>query len=515
VPAFRVFGDPDDALRLTVLLADRLGPDAPSAREEASVCKTSKIPWEQRLDALERLLDRTTQPSGRPYLGALIDLDALYPGQLSGKRMWKDRGFNTHRSAVFEVLCDAIDRGGWLVLRPSPREEVSERLLRCGRSTEKEQATTESTDPLALVSGGIGADLRPVLVWLVREKAAIAAEDARDILDARGPEGLEAYALTLTYELLKPSVQSAGQRLSALRGPQPVNGLIGGFRLVPDALPLASGATAAEVLERVMEEPSIGEAAIVELRACGFLQPVDPSRGDSLLQMPTPIRTFLRRLSRLEEPYRWSRDNRELGKKPLHALDVEAQLEVHHHAIEGEDIEDARRTALYYGADLRGLAFRMSREKQFSGAARVYQMIIQDFDAEDDYAWEYLGYNLAREVDRRVREGGAPLTPEERVQISKAYEAAASKAKTNPLYDGRWLGFRAELGAPGERVRVEFNERMRYYQHNSRWKQTAMGYFAKAALDGLIRGGRITERDELYRRWRKYLDGNPYFRETS
>ena len=81
----------------------------------------------------------------------------------------------------------------------------------------------------------------------------------------------------------------------------------------------------------------------------------------------------------------------------------------------------------------------------------------------------------------------------------------------NPLYEGRLLGLRAERG---ESVRAEFNLRMQSYRDMSKWKRTAMGYFAKAVFDGLVRGDRIGERDDLFRRWYQYLEGNPHFQEA-
>jgi hypothetical protein len=316
----------------------------------------------------------------------------------------------------------------------------------------------------------------------------------------------------LAYELLKPSVQRAGQRLSALRGPQSVNGMIGGFHVIPRTPPLEGGVSAAEVFGSVDEVPAVDHDAVAALEGCGFLQPVEPSLGRAALQMPSPIRAFLRRLARLEEPYRWTSDNRALVGTSIDALPIAEQLEAHHHAIEGGDLEQAGRTALYYGADLRGLAFRKSQEKELDEAAGVYQTIVDDFDSEDDYAWEYLGYNLARAIERRIKKGGAPATAKERERILKAYGNAASKARANPLYDGRLLGFRAEIGEP---VSPEFNTRMQSYRDTSRWRRTAMGYFAKAVLDGLVRGGRRGERDELFRRWRSELQGNLHFREAT
>jgi hypothetical protein len=235
VPVFRPFGDVDDALRLTVLLADRLGPEMPNAREEMVACKTRKMPWEQRLDALQRLLDRTSPPSGRPYLGAIVDLDALHPGPPKGARIWKDRGFFAQRAAFFKAVIDAVERGGWLVLRPNPRRDVT---ADCGPASVPGESSTEAAAPeLEGVSRALGADYRRVVRWLLEEKKAIDVEDALEVLEEQGPDGLESYALMLAYELLKPSVQRAGQRLSALRGPQSVNGMIGGFHVIPRTPP--------------------------------------------------------------------------------------------------------------------------------------------------------------------------------------------------------------------------------------------------------------------------------------
>ena len=83
--------------------------------------------WEWRLDALQLLLNRASRPAGRPYLGASVDPDALDPGPLSANRLWKDRGFGVQRAALLGVLADAVDQGGWLVIRPSPRREMAAR----------------------------------------------------------------------------------------------------------------------------------------------------------------------------------------------------------------------------------------------------------------------------------------------------------------------------------------------------------------------------------------------------
>jgi hypothetical protein len=507
VPVFRAFGDPDDGLRLTVLRADRLEAEVPNARDEARACKTPRMPWEQRFDALQRLLERAPRPSSRPYLGAIVDPDALYPGRPSARRLWKDRGFNAQRGALFDVLRGMMDLGGWLVIRPNPRPEVSDLLRSHPASVEANDDPIAPSDrKLWAVTRDLGADVRPVVAWLVRAKKALDVNDVRDVLAAQGTEGVETYALMLAYELLKPSAQRAGQRLSALRGPQPVNGMIGGFCIGLDSTH-AEGVLAADASER-LGGLSIDPQAIDVLEACGFLQPLDPARGRSSLEMPSPIRTFLRRLARLEDPDQWSHDNRVLGSQPMSELLVDEQLEVHHHAVEGGNLEDAKRTALYYGADLRSLAFRMSREERYAEAARVYQIILDEFDPEDAYALEYLGYNMALDAHRRVARGGETLTPEEQRRILNVYARAADKAKTNPLYDGRLLGFRAQLGEP---VRTRFDELMRSYRETSRWKKTAMGYFAKAVFDGLARGSRIGERDELFRRWRRDLEGNEHF----
>ncbi|MBK9261167.1 MAG: hypothetical protein IPM54_15335 [Polyangiaceae bacterium] len=361
----------------------------------------------------------------------------------------------------------------------------------------------------------ISSDVRPVLSWLVEQRKVLDVEDVEEIL-REGSAKLETYTLMLAYELLKPSARTAGRRLSVLRGPQKLNGSVGGFVVFP-VDPAENADESWQVADAADRLGALGvmSSAIDALEACGFIQRIQSSQNGASIHIPRRIRTFLRRLARIESPTVWSSDNERLARNVLEQgetyfqrLPLAEQLEVHQYAIQSGDVEIAKKTAKYYGTDLREIAYRLSREGRFAAAADVYRAIVEQFDENDAYAWEYFGFNLAREAERRLNQGGSGLTEDERRQIGGAYSRAVAEEKTdNPLYVGRLLGFRAQCG---EYVNVEFEERMISYQ-NSRWKDTARGYFARMVFDGLSRGGRHSERDDLYNLWRRELQGNRFF----
>lgn|GEM_PF-6385912 len=514
IPIFRAFGDMDDPLRLTVLIADCLAHESRQLREDAEACKQPGTTWAERLYHLKRILQRVPRASMRRYVGAIVDFDALHTRRPKGAKLWRDRDLRRQRREFFDCLCNAIDAGGWLVLRPNVTDEVSAEL--------PDGLVRASVNIAPIAKKGIdcsirkiSSDVRPVLSWLVEERKVLDVEDVEEI-SREGTAKLETYILMLAYELLKPSVRAAGRRLSVLRGPQERNGSMGGFVVLP-VDPAANTDESWQMADAADRLGALGvvSSAIDTLQACGFIQHVQSSEDGAFIHIPRRIRTFLRRLARIESPTAWSSDNGRLARDVLEQgepyfqkLPLAAQLEVHQYAIQSDDVEMAKRTAKYYGTDLREIAYRLSREGRFADAANVYRAIVEQFDASDAYAWEYFGFNLAREADRRSSQGGTELTDDQRQQIREAYCRAVAEEKTdNPLYSGRLLGFRAQCG---EYVNVEFDERMFSYQ-NSRWKDTARGYFARTVFDGLIRGGRHGERDELFNLWRRELQGNRFF----
>jgi len=500
LPVFRVFGDPDDALRLTVLLADKLAGGTPALREEAEACKDPKASWSTRYAYLQRLLKRVERPA-RQYVAVIVDIDLLHPTRGWRPALWRDTAFQKQRNDLFEALQDEYARGGWLFLRPNPSEDVSERLPKVPRA-----------DAEALIC----PDLVRSFQWL-KGRRVLDGYDVQEILSEQGERALEIYVLMRTYEMLGPSAQITGQRLSALRGPQLLNGCIGGFRFERPGPKSKQRMDAQKVAELLGGQPYVDANAIPALEECGFLQDESHSDGQRQVRMPAKVRSFLRRLMRVSEPELWESINASLaaravgqGVDSLRRLPAETLLEIHNHAVEGGDFKAAQETAFFYGSDLRSIAFRMSKEGNYRQAANVYRTIVRDFDAHDAYAWEYLGFNLARDVYQR-RKGGRAATADERKSIRDAYERATENDPMNPLYQGRLLGFCAELGE-GE-IEARFDQKMAEYGEMKPGvrQRAAMGYFAKAAFDGLVRGNRRVEREALYQRWHAELAGNRYF----
>jgi len=109
----------------------------------------------------------------------------------------------------------------------------------------------------------------------------------------------------------------------------------------------------------------------------------------------------------------------------------------------------------------------------------------------------------AAEIESRI---GNPHRDDLRTKIREAYEVAVRKEPNNPLFDGRWLGFRAEMG---EDIRIEFESKIDAYIKNV--SESAAGYFAEAVFHGLDRAGKRPLRDELKTKWASHV---PRLRET-
>src|SRR5690606_22443214 len=121
-------------------------------------------------------------------------------------------------------------------------------------------------------------------------------------------------------------------------------------------------------------------------------------------------------------------------------------------------------------------------------AARIYEVIVKQFDAEDAFAWEYLGYNLARGHEDAI-------TPELSTRILNAYQRAVQLKPHNPLYAGRLLGFEAQIGKD---VSSAFDRLA------ARWANMPdeLGYAVAPVFHGLTRAGRLDELENLASSWR-------------
>jgi hypothetical protein len=171
---------------------------------------------------------------------------------------------------------------------------------------------------------------------------------------------------------------------------------------------------------------------------------------------------------------------------------VDRQVEAHYHALCTGDVELAKSTALYYGSELSEIARRLSIEaadieddsekrSRFKAAADLFHHVVAHFDETDAYAWEYYAYNLAR--------AGLPETN----RVLDAYQRAFTLRRGNPLYHGRLLGFRAQLG---QRIVDEAISSMRRYALDAPQRES-MSFFAEPVMSGLWRGAQRQQTREL------------------
>jgi hypothetical protein len=474
-PVLTAHGDPDDHLRLTVLLARALVGAASGGhlREAAHTCMTpTSISWAQRLDALSYVLEHAPPPEGHRYGAVLVDPDALDVGYLQADDLWDDRDFRRQRGELLQVVLDAMADGGWLVVRPNPSSAAMRRLDGVAKlgfvETESAVPAPEET-ALGGLQKELAPECRPILSWIVRS-GKLPEREVRRRFDSGGAEGFQQDILGVAYEVIPAHARKAAKRLAALRGEQLSNGMLGPFHLLDDTDPGEAELAINSV--RRLDAPTVPLAhrAVRILEQCGFLQPGPTRDGHRTLRMPRAVREHVLPLAMLGDSDILEHQHRAWGAGPLDHLEVDQQLEAHFHAVQGGNWEDALRTARYYATDLRALAFRFSREERYPEAADVYRKIVQEFDPEDAYAWEYLGFNLA------LASGRGPLPEERAVEIRNAYAKAFEHDPQNPLYHGRLLGFRAQLG---EDVHTEVQRGLKRYLIRYGDQSRAINYFTE------------------------------------
>lgn len=483
-PTWTAFGDPDDHLRLTVLIAAHVSAHdaAPEVRNAAEACMAPAVAWATRLDAFDYLLEKWAPPPEAPW-ASLFDVDALDPGPVRAETLWDDRSFFRQRRQFLDTMLAAVSRGGWLLVRPRPSPALSLELGQIAESDEPDAPPPASASPqLEALLDLLSPECRPLLEWLVTSDI-LRLRDVERLLDAGGPDGFEEDLLDVVYDALPPSSQASAKCLSCVRRAQPMNGMLGPFHLVP------ASAEADAVGELAHWLP---KQAVQVLRGCGVLQPMD----GAAVRMPRAVRDQLRALAERSMPDEITSLHRTWGGAPLDPLPLEAQLETHFHAVQGGKLEDALRTARHYATDIRALAFRWSHEERYQDAAEVYRAIVKDYDKEDSYAWEYLGYNLALAC------GDDEPTAARAEEILVAYRAAFELDRKNPLYHGRLLGFRAFLG---EDVEMEFHRGMKRYLTDYGERTEALSYFAEPVLRGMQRGRWGKHRFSVVARWRPVL----------
>lgn len=458
-------GDFDDHLRMPALLAEQLITADNVDRDAARACLNPKTTWARRKDAIENLLWSTR---GAPI--TLIDIDALGRLATSPEATRADSvlaSFLPELRWWFERLVNAIDRGGWRVLRPAADSRISQRLeeLRVEFDA-REPATSDSLSRRLEALPPIVADVlaaltttgarREVDVERFLDEALASEEDAADV------------ALEMAYGTLTRAAREVAWHCAVARGPQPLNGRIGGFALATET-----------------RSPTQLNASLVD----GLVKARWLTRATTGVVMHERLRRFLHTRSKWAVEGGLIPIHKHLSKHRVAQEGLPDTLERHHHAIKGRDAQTAMQTAAAYATDLRALGFELSVDGRFEEAAEVYRSIVDQFDAEDSYAWQYFAYNLARaRNDDRSAEDAS--------EIEAAYARAVLLEPSNPLYHGRLVGFRAEMG---RNIGDDFGGLIgRFAAHAN---HEAVGYLAKPVFDGLRRAGRDEDANALRERW--------------
>jgi hypothetical protein len=410
------------------------------------------------------------QWKGEGWLFVLVDVDALVP---QGEEPWTGDRTLEIRKDLFKTLGRSINDGGWLGLRTCPSRGTGAQLS----ELDVEQVFAPETEGCGAEEVRLFApEIRPVARWLL-EEAGFRPRDLSRIVEQVAQH--DAHLLHLAYQCLSPAARDAGKLLSTLRPSQHYNGMLGPFAFA----------------EQHPNPLTVPRDAVEEQREAGFLQPGGEA---SMLRMPRAMRRLLRDFASFSMAAAVRAVHQRLGFEPFEARPPAEQMEIHHHAVEAGDVARAKQTAKYYGTELRALATRIGLDAnrtqdrvRHQEAAELFQEVVDRFDERDAYAWEYLGYNLARCRDASQND-----------RILRAYERALDLWDANPLYRGRLLGFRGQLGV---NVASEVMSWLDHYVSAYGDETDAVSRFAEPALQGLRRGGQQTQIDEILRRRRSIL----------
>lgn len=466
VLTIRAYGELDDPVRLLVILADHLGPVV-SRRDEAAHCLNRRATWRSRIDALSDLLT-ATKCLHRPY-AALVDPDALAP---IARPDWHDRTLHRMREDIRKTILSAVHGGGWLVTQPNPTKIVTEEIDQI--DIEPENAGNSAAPELAFFA----PDVQPIARWLLetgrlpRERLTAIREDTKD-------PGM--HVLRVAYDALPEGARESARRLQVVRAPSKRNGTLGPFRWAVNP-------------DRLLE---IAPKDVDVLAAAGVLL-CDDERYPCQWVMSRRAREIFAMHAAANDGETVRDLHDELAVDVSFAnRSVEEKIEVHHHAARACNLSRASETAEFFGLELRALASQISRERgDFEGAAKLFRHLVENFDASDAYAWEYLGYNLAR-ADTNARRRGLHSD-----EILAAYRKAHELDKKNPLYHGRLLGYRAELG---HSVLNEINAAMGSYAERGD-AGDFVSWFVMPILDGLYRSKRHIERTQIVDTWGTLLE---------
>src|ERR1700759_97832 len=268
------FGDPDDHLRLSTLIADAVAKSEGVTKvldsRVASFLRgkalglpdtlVGPLSWRERRNNFVEVVRLI--PSGTLVLRDPDAFAETYTFERSAD--WDDAMLFRERSDFFDTLKDPIARGAIGVERPAPDPRFSSRLP--GAVVSARNGHHDPADPYA---SAVGPDALGALGWLLRQKHL--QEDAVDeLIEAGvGPE-LDRRPLLVPSAHLPPATGAAAYRLAVLRGEQALNGAIGPFAV--QAKPAAVAVTRAQV---------------ESLLSCGFLR---RTTSEGRVRMPRIVR---------------------------------------------------------------------------------------------------------------------------------------------------------------------------------------------------------------------------------
>lgn len=406
--------------RLAIQLA-RLAGDGPEDSDVRRVL-ARKSTWTQRFAAVSSILAR---PSVRVRV---VDIDAAWVPP-SIQPSYDDANCLAERTEMFALLAKTAITQRWELVRPTPKAEVTDALLELGHSSAVCDLEAEPRVPTTIPVGLAG-----VWDWLVASGRVNHAA-LRGVLEEASAEDAPAYLLETFYDCAGPRLRQALSEVSLLRERHP--------------LARTPQESRTSVFHRVLSGGDT-QRRLDELEKSGVL--VRGGNGARQVYLSRTIRDWvLRRLGLVDrEELLAMRTN--LAQQLAVHRQVDARLESHRLSVLAGDVETAVRTAAYFGTDLRLLARRISTEggrkkdtSRFRIAADIYRRIVSDFDSDDAYSWQYLGFNLQRSEPLQAHAEGRTSTDE----IRLAFETSCKKSRAgfNPLYSARRVGFEYLIGA--------------------------------------------------------------------
>lgn len=462
---FVAYADRDDAQRLAVLIAShvcKVASDGSAAKQQATRCLEPRTTWKKRVSLLRDAL--VLLPSS-DYFATLWDIDALVP---IGREHFDEDRSQTQRAELLNALTPSIDRGGWVLVRTNPQPSSPDlAALDVDLEIPAEPGLSAEYEPFA-------PECRQIAHWLVRTEA-LRSSDLAEIV--RTVKDFNIHVVRLAVELMPRNVrESLAIAATVLRSPQHVNGTFG-----PLAWSIEGKKPTSETMPR---------NAFEAFADSGFLQPLG---SDRCWRFVRSVRSEAKVVAQLLAEDTVQLLERRIASEIKNSSSLEEKLEAHFHAVQLGDVELATRTASLYGSELRELAIHLSREEhRYMEAAQLFEYIVTHFDEADAYAWEYLGFNLA------LAENPA-LFP----KVLKAYEQAHKHWPENPLYHGRLLGFRAQLGT---NVDAEIVRAIGYYVQAFGGEREGVSHFAKTAIMGLVRGEQKDRARSVIKKCRPWLE---------